>query len=69
LTLLAGRQEGHPACKKIGGWRRWALLSPDGVAPSRIIGVSASDISPCTIKIEEDFFWHWRTQVVPEKGL
>jgi len=20
LTLLVGRQEGHPACKKLGGW-------------------------------------------------
>ena len=34
LTLLVGRQEGHPACKKMG-WRRWALVSPDGVAPNR----------------------------------
>ena len=31
LTLLVGRQEGHLACKKMGGWWRWALLSPDGV--------------------------------------
>jgi len=45
------------------------MISPDGAAPSRIIDVSASDISPCTIKIKEDFFWHWRTQVVLEKGL
>jgi len=43
LTLLGGRHEGHPACKKIwGGWWRWALVSPDGVAPSRMVGVSAS---------------------------
>jgi len=34
LTLLVGRQEGHPACKKYGGWWRWALItSPGGVAP------------------------------------
>jgi len=26
----------------IGGWWRWALLSPDGVAPSRMVDVSAS---------------------------
>jgi len=26
----------------MGGWWRWALLSPDGVAPSRMVGVSAS---------------------------
>jgi len=42
LTLLVGRQEGHPAGKKYGGWWRWALVSPDGVAPSRMIGVSSS---------------------------
>jgi len=27
-----------------------SLISPDGVALSRIVDVSASDISPCTIK-------------------
>jgi len=31
------------------------LTSPDGVAPSRIVGVSASDISPCTIKSRRRF--------------
>jgi len=41
LTLLVGRQEGHPACKN-GGWWRWALVSPDGVAPSRMVSMSAS---------------------------
>ena len=41
MTLLVGRQQGHLACKKWGWWR-WALLSPDGVAPSRMVGVSAS---------------------------
>jgi len=41
LTLLVGWQEGHPACKKMGWWWRWALVSPDGVAPSRMVSVSA----------------------------
>jgi len=27
---------------KNGGWWRWALVSPDGVALSRMVGVSAS---------------------------
>jgi len=39
---LVGWQEGHPACKKIGGWWRWALLSLDGVALSWMVSVSAS---------------------------
>jgi len=39
---LVGWQKGHPAFKKMGGWWRWALVSPDGVAPSWMVGVSAS---------------------------
>jgi len=42
LTLLVWRQEGHPACKKNGGDGGWALVSLDGVAPSRMVGVFAS---------------------------
>jgi len=26
----------------MGGWWRWSLVSPDGVAPNRMVGVSAS---------------------------
>ena len=37
LTLLVGRQEGHPACTKMGGWWRWALVSPDGVVPTQVV--------------------------------
>jgi len=40
LTLLVWRQEGHLACKRMGGWWRWALLSP-------IVNLL---ILPCTIK-------------------
>jgi len=39
LTLLV-RKGTHPV--KNGGWWRWALVSPDGVAPSWMVGVSAS---------------------------
>ena len=41
LTLLVGRQVGHPACIKRGWWT-WAVPSPDGVAPSWMVSVSAS---------------------------
>jgi len=34
----------------LGGWCRWALVSPYGVDPSRIVSVSASINLPCTIK-------------------
>jgi len=41
LMLLVGWQEGHPACKKYRGWWRWALVSPDRVETSQMVGVSA----------------------------
>ena len=37
------------------GWWRWALVSPDGVAPSQMVGVSASVNLPCTIKYRSYF--------------
>jgi len=36
---VAGRASG---LYKMKGWWRWALLSPDGVVPSRMVRVSAS---------------------------
>jgi len=35
------------------GWWRWALVSPDGVAPSRIVGVSASVNLPLDHKVQK----------------
>ena len=59
--------EGHPACKKYGGWWRRAVLSPDGVAPSPMVGVSASVNLPMHIK-SRSLFWQRLAGVVPEKG-
>jgi len=53
LTLLVGWQEGHPDRKKYGGWWRWALVGPDGVAPSRIVSVSASVNLPLHHKVQK----------------
>ena len=53
LTLLVGRQEGRPACKNMEGWWRWALVSPDGVVPSRIICVFASVNLPLHRKVRK----------------
>ena len=36
-----------------GGWWRWALVSPDGVAPSRMVGVSASVNLPLHHKVQK----------------
>jgi len=35
------------------GWWRWALVSPDGVAPSRMVGVSASVNLPLHHKVQK----------------
>jgi len=51
--LLVGWQEGHPACKKYGGWWRWALVSPDGMAPSWMVVVSASVNLPLHHKVQK----------------
>ena len=68
--LLVGRQEGHPACKKLSGavlawlsvwievhtciWPRWC---------------HCHSLSPASVKSRLVFpFWYWLTRVVPEKG-
>ena len=54
LILLVGRQEGHLARKMYGGvWWRWALVSPDGAAPSRMVSVSASVNRPLHHKVQK----------------
>jgi len=45
---LGGRKGIRPVKK--WGWWRWAPVSLDGVAPSRMVGVSASVNLPFTIK-------------------
>ena len=52
MTLLVGWQEGHIRPVKNGEWWRWALVSPDGVAPSRMVGVSASVNFPLHHKVQ-----------------
>ena len=37
----------------MGGWWRWALVSPDGVAFSRMVGVSASVNLPLHHKVQK----------------
>jgi len=39
--------------KYMGGWWRWALVSPDGVAPSQMVGVSASVNLPLHHKVQK----------------
>jgi len=39
----------------MGGWWRWTLVSPDGVAPSRMVAVSASANLPLHHKVQKFF--------------
>ena len=49
--VSAGRASGA----KMGDVGGGSLISPDVVMPSQIVGVSASDISPCTMKSRRRF--------------
>ena len=42
-----------PSRKKYGGWWGWALVSPDGVVPSRMVSVSASVNLPLHHKVQK----------------
>ena len=37
----------------MGGWWTWAMVSPDGVAPSRMVSVSASVKLPLHYKVQK----------------
>jgi len=37
----------------MGGWWRWALVNLDGVAPNRMVGVSASVNLPLHHKVQK----------------
>jgi len=67
LTLLFGRQEGHPACKKLEWWgtgmviclERDADLHMAQLMPLSLASVKSRLVLP---------FWCQLTRVVPEKG-
>jgi len=52
IIFSEGQQEGRPACKN-GGWWKWALVSPDGVAPSGMVGVFASANLPLHHEVQK----------------
>jgi len=63
---MGGRKGIRPV--KNGEWWRWALVSPDGVAPSRMVGVSASVNLPLHHKVQKFSSGTGSPGVVPEKG-
>jgi len=61
-------------CGRKGIWRKMgddgggSLINPDGVASSRMVGVSASDIFPCSIKSRRSLLLAPAHPGSPEKG-
>jgi len=43
----------HLTAPGMGGWWRWALVSPNGVAPSQMVGVSAYVSLPVHHKVQK----------------
>jgi len=68
LTLLVGRQEGHPACKKVSGgvlaWlSAWSMVQTC-IWPS---GFHCHSLSLASVKSRLVLpFWYWLTRVVPD---
>ena len=65
---LLGHRRGDDL--KSGGWWRWALVSPDGVAPSQMVRVSASVNLPLHHKVPKKLSsstgstgWSWKRAV------
>jgi len=71
LTLLVGRQEGHPSCKKLSGgvlawFSDWSEVLTC-IWPSRC---HCHSLSLASVKSRLVLsFWYRLTQVVPDKGL
>jgi len=69
LTLLVGRQEGHPACKKpvVGCWRGYL----SGATCRLAYGPADATATHCLASVKSRLvlpFWYRLTWVVPEKG-
>ena len=70
LTLLVGRQEGHPACKKLSG-ELLAWLSVWSEVQTCIWPSWCHFHSLSLASVKSRFvlpFWYWLTQVAPDKG-
>ena len=70
LTLLIGRQEGHPACKKLsGGVLAWLSVWSEVQTCIRPSCCHCHSLSLASVKSRLVLpFWYRLTWVVPEKG-
>ena len=70
LTLLVGRQEGHPACKKLsGGVLVWLSVWSELQTYVRPSWCHCHSVSLTSVKSRlVSPFWYQLTRVVPDKG-
>ena len=70
LTLLVGRQEGHPACKKLsGGVLAWLSVWSKVQTCIWPSGFHCHSLSLASVKSRLVLpFWYRLTRVVPDKG-
>jgi len=69
LTLLVGRQEGHPACKKTEWWGAGIVICLVRGADLHMAQLMPLPLTvSCFSKIQTGFISHWLTQVVLDKG-
>ena len=70
LTLLAGQQEGHPACKKLnGGLLAWLSVWSEVQTCIWPSSCHCHSLSLASVKSRLVLpFWYWLTSVVLEKG-
>ena len=71
LTLLVGRQEGHPACKKTEWWGAGVVICLERCADLHVAQLMPLPLTvSCFSKIHIVFvpFWYRLTWVVVDKG-
>jgi len=69
LTLLVGRQEGHPACKKTEWWGAGVVICLERGADLHMAQLMPLPLSLASVKSRLVLpFWYRLTQVVPDNG-
>ena len=69
-TLLVGRQEGHPACKKTEWWGAGVVICLERGADlhmAQLMPLPPLSLAPVKSRLDLPF-WYRLTWVVPDKG-
>jgi len=71
LKLLVGRQEGHPACKKLESWGTGMVICLEQGADLHMAQLMPLPLRVSLASVKSRLvlpFWYWLTRVVPDKG-